>query len=158
MYSLALLAWLGLCAVQDVRNARVSNRLTLGGLTAVVLYLVLTGHTLLGASPGDAALAAALALLFGLPGYAVGRFGAGDVKLLLLVALAGTPALLLFGLIGAGIGLALWATLVPSVWPALGNSVQQALPRLAPNPSNTYPFAPFLLLAATPAILMIGAF
>lgn len=157
MYSLALLAWLGLCAVQDARNARISNRLTLGGLAVVALYLLLAGHTLLGAAPSDAALATGLALLFGLPGYALGRFGAGDVKLLLFIALASTPTHLLLGLIGAGIGLALWAALVPFVWPTLAQPVQNAVPRLAPNPCKTYPFAPFLLIALTLPLLMIGA-
>lgn len=157
MYSLVLLAWLGLCALQDARNARLSNRLTLGGLAAVTLYLLLTGHTLLGATPTDAAIAAALALLFGLPGYALGRFGAGDVKLLLFVAVASSPTLLLLGLIGAGVGLALWAILIPYVWPKLGRPLQTAVPRLAPNPRRTYPFAPFLLIALTLPLLMTSA-
>lgn len=145
MYSLALIAWLSLCAVQDARSKRVANGLTLGGLALAGLYLALTGHTLLGAPALDAAMAFGLALSFGLPGYALGRFGAADVKLLMLLAVASDSLHLLLSLVGAGLGLALWASLAPHLWPRLAAGMQTRMAAMAPNATKTYPFAPFLL-------------
>ena len=47
----------------------------------------------------------ALALVLTVPGYALGRFGAGDVKLLAALGLASNIEYLLGSLIGAGIAM-----------------------------------------------------
>lgn len=154
MYSLALIAWLSLCALQDARSKRVANGLTLGGLALAGLYLLFSGHTLLGAPAQDAAIAFGLALCFGLPGYALGRFGAADVKLLMLLALASDGLHLLLSLIGAGLGLLLWASLAQRLWPRLDTGVQTRVRAMAPNATHTYPFAPFLLAGLLMAMLM----
>ena len=80
IHSAVVLLWLGLCAVQDVRQRLLANRLTLGAALLALIYLVWTGNTWLGASVGQGLWAFFLALLLTLPGYALGRLGAGDVK------------------------------------------------------------------------------
>jgi prepilin peptidase CpaA len=83
----ALLLWAALAAVWDVRHRRLPNTLTLGGALTALLWLGTQGHSLAGASYGAVAAGFALALLFTLPGYALGQLGAGDVKFLAAFAL-----------------------------------------------------------------------
>src|SRR5471032_1377992 len=140
------MVWLVLCAAQDVRQRLLANRLTLGVALLAMIYLFWTGTTWLGASTGQGLLAFFLALLLTLPGYATGRLGAGDVKLLAALALASEPSTLLGTFIGAGLATLLWLWLAPRVWPLLGQGPQANLHHLAPETSGKRPFAPFLLI------------
>ena len=79
---LVIVFWLALCALQDMRQRQIANVLTLGAGLLALAYLLWVGVTWIGAPASDGGWAFALALLLGLPGYALGRFGAGDVKLL----------------------------------------------------------------------------
>jgi len=103
MQSIVLLLWLALCAEQDVRERQIANTLTLGAAGLALVWLFATGHTWIGAQPADAALALALVMLLTLPGYILGRLGAGDVKLLGALALATDQWYLLGTFIGASI-------------------------------------------------------
>ena len=47
---LVVFVWLVLCAVQDVRQRQIANRLTLGALLLALLYLLWSGSTWLGTS------------------------------------------------------------------------------------------------------------
>ena len=86
--TLVIVLWLGVCAVQDIRQRQIANTLTLGVGLLALIYLLWAGSTWLGAPRSEGGLALALALVLTLPGYALGRFGAGDVKLLAALGLA----------------------------------------------------------------------
>lgn len=140
-----VLLWLVLCTVQDIRQRQIANGLTLGfGLLALV-YLLWAGSTWMGAPAVDGGWALALALLLTLPGYAMGRFGAGDVKLLSSLALASNADYLLGTLIGAGVTLGAWALLAPWVWPLMRQGLAAQLRGLNVQASKKQPFAPFVL-------------
>lgn len=132
-----MLLWLALCAVQDLRQRQIANTLTLGAVVLAVAYLVWTGSTWLGAPARDGAWACALALVLTLPGYALGRFGAGDVKLLAALALASNIDYLLGTLVGAGLALVGWALMAQGFRAPSAQRAGQA--------STKQPFAPFVL-------------
>jgi prepilin peptidase CpaA len=153
MHSLILLALLALCAAQDLRHKRIANALTLGGGACALLYLLLSGQSWLGAPPGAALTAVIFALLLSLPGYFLDKLGAGDVKLLTLIALASDERYLQLSVIGAGLAYLCWALLAPSLWPRLSPAWRQHLRHLAPERVKRYPFAPFLFVGALAASL-----
>ena len=132
-----VVVWLALCAIQDLRERQIGNGLTLGAGLLALIYLLWVGVSWLGLPPSDAAWAFALVLLLTLPGYALGHFGAGDVKLLAALALASGVECLLVTLVGAGLALGGWWLIV------------QGLSRYAwasaANVSIKQPFAPFVL-------------
>nr|WP_282444153.1 prepilin peptidase [Pseudomonas fluorescens] len=129
--------WLGLCALQDMRERQIANTLTLGVGLLALIYLLWTGSTWLGAPRSDGGLALVLALALTLPGYALGRFGAGDVKLLAALGLASNTEYLLGSLIGAGIAMVAWAL----VHQGLSSSHVERDAQV----STKQPFAPFVL-------------
>ena len=124
-----MLVWLALCAGQDARERQISNVLTLGVAACALAWLLATGHSWLGAQGSDAALAFVIVLLLTLPGYMLGQFGAGDVKLLGALALATSLDHVLGTIIGAGVVLVAW----------------HLLQRKVRQPGEKRPFAPFLL-------------
>ena len=91
MQSIVLLMWLALCTEQDIRERQLSNALTLGVAACALVWLFATGRSWIGAEPSDAGWALAIVMLLTLPGYMLGRFGAGDVKLMGALALATSP-------------------------------------------------------------------
>ena len=137
IHGVVLLLWLGLCAVQDVRQRQIANALTLGAALLALVYLLWSGTTWLGAPAGEGGWAFALALLLTLPGYVLGRFGAGDVKLMAALALATTTDYLLWSLIGAAVTQGAW--LLISQW--LSKRRREPLEKA----STKQPFAPFVL-------------
>lgn len=146
IHSLVLFVWLALCAVQDVRQRQIANRLTLGGLLLALVYLCWSGTTWLGATAAEGGWAFALSLLFTLPGYALGRLGAGDVKLLAALAMATDSHYLLGTFVGAGLASVGWLLLAPRVWPLMNQGVKEVLQHFEPVASKKQPFAPFLLV------------
>lgn len=152
MHTLALLGWLALCALQDACQRRIANWLTFGGVLAALVYLALAGKSWLGAAPAAALGAGMLALLLGLPGYALGRLGGADVKLLVLLGLASDSRHLLYSLIGAGACYVAWSLLARPLWPRLNARLRHRLRHLAPERARVYPFAPFLWLGLLLAI------
>ncbi|MCK3829764.1 prepilin peptidase [Pseudomonas fluorescens] len=135
--NVVILLWLGLCALQDMRERQIANTLTLGVGLLALIYLLWTGSTWLGAPRSDGGLALVLALALTLPGYALGRFGAGDVKLLAALGLASNTEYLLGSLIGAGIAMVAWAL----VHQGLSSSHVERDAQV----STKQPFAPFVL-------------
>lgn len=99
-----LLLWAVVIAGIDGWQRRVPNVLLLALLVLAVVWLVWCGQGLLmGAWPASL-LGSAMALVVTLPGYAVKKFGAGDVKLAAVIGFVlGWPqvswALLLAGLL-----------------------------------------------------------
>ncbi|WP_043197900.1 prepilin peptidase [Pseudomonas putida] len=140
MHSLAVLVWLVLCAGQDAWERQISNVLTLGVAACALVWLLATGHSWLGAQGSDAALAFVIVLLLTLPGYMLGQFGAGDVKLLGALALASSLDHVLGTFIGAGVALVAW----------------QLLRRKVRQPGEKKPFAPFLLAGFALSLAWVG--
>jgi prepilin peptidase CpaA len=146
MNLLFLLLWFAVCADQDARCRRVSNWLTLGGGLFALAYLLINGSSWLNAPSQQAWWAVALTLLMTLPGYALNRLGAGDVKLLIAVALASDPLHILGTFIGAGVASVLWLIARQKIWPHVAQSLRRRYPNLAPETSTKQPFVPFLFL------------
>ena len=132
-----LLIWLALCAAQDARQRHIANGLTLGAAVLALAYLLWTGTTWLGAEAVQGGWAFLLALAFTLPGYALRRLGAGDVKLAI-----GTGALT--GTFGFDVWMlaALGAPLLTAGW-----AVVATLRRS----KKTLPHGPSMCLAAVTA-------
>lgn len=146
MQSFALLIWLALCAAQDARERHIANGLTVGAGALVLVYLLWTNSTWLGAEAAQGGWAFLLALAFTLPGYSLRRLGAGDVKLMTALGLATDCKHLLGTFIGAGLTSAVWLLLAPSVWVHMSQSVRARLRYLGPGASNKQPYAPFVLV------------
>ncbi|UQS12590.1 prepilin peptidase [Pseudomonas sp. HS6] len=146
MQSLALLIWLTVCAAQDARHRRIANALTLGVATLALVYLLYFGTTWMGAEAGQGGWASLLALAFTLPGYFMGRMGAGDVKLMTALGLATDGTLLLGVFIGAGAASVIWIFLAPRVWQYMSQGLRDRVRYMAPSMSKKLPFAPFVLV------------
>jgi prepilin peptidase CpaA len=139
-----LVIWFAICAEQDARCKQISNRLTLGAAALAIIYLALTGMTWLGSPAREALLAVTLALALTLPGYALGKLGAGDVKLMTALALASNSAYLLGTFIGAGVAMATWLIVAKRAWPPTQQWVTQRYRYMNPTAPDKYPFSPFL--------------
>ncbi|TBU89059.1 A24 family peptidase [Stutzerimonas kirkiae] len=136
MAMLLLIAWLGLCAWTDLRERRIPNALILGGLAVACTWLLATGQSLAGASVGNALLAFLIALLLTLPGYCLGRMGAGDVKLMAVLGLASSVSHVLFSTLFAALAMVIVA------W--LGTRPEQRQAGRS-RTSRYRPYAPFVL-------------
>ncbi|AKF49701.1 Flp pilus assembly protein, protease CpaA [Pseudomonas syringae pv. syringae HS191] len=139
-----LLIWFAICAEQDARCKQISNGLTLGAAALAIIYLALTGMTWLGSPALEALLAVTLAWALTLPGYALGKLGAADVKLMTALALASNSAYLLCTFIGAGLTMAAWLIVGKSTWPHTQQWVAQRYRYMNPGTPDKYPFSPFL--------------
>jgi len=85
-------------------------------------------------------------MLLTLPGYMLGRFGAGDVKLLGALALATSHQYVLGTFIGAGIAVLLWMLSRRRLWTLLNPKVKKRLQVLAEQVGDKQPFAPYVLV------------
>lgn len=150
-----LFIWLALCAAQDIHQRHIANSLTLGAAALALVYLLWTGSTWLGADAAQGGWALLLALAFTLPGYAMSRMGAGDVKLLAALGLATDHLYLLGTFIGAGVSSLLWVLLAPKVWPHISQKLRLRLQYLDPKQSKKYAFAPFVLVGMVLTVLWI---
>lgn len=106
-----VVAWCMGVLAADLANRRIPNFMSIGAFVLGLGYLLVTGHSVLGASWQSALLGASLGLVLTLPAYLIGQLGAGDVKLLLAIGLIGgwymtlyafVVAALLAGAIGLG--------------------------------------------------------
>ncbi len=153
MQSLVLIIWLTLCAAQDARHRHIANGLTLGAAVAALAYLLWTGNTWLGADAVQGGWAFLLALAFTLPGYAMKRMGAGDVKLMTALGLATDGIHLLGAFIGAGLASVFWLLLAPRVWLHMSQGLRDRLRFLGPQVSKKQPYAPFVLIGLVCTLL-----
>lgn len=156
MHSFVLLIWLTLCAAQDARERHIANRLTLGVGALALAYLLWSGSTWMDAAAEQGGWAALLALVFTLPGYAMGRLGAGDVKLMTALGLATDGRHVLGVFIGAGLASVCWLLLAPSVWLHISQGLRSRLRYLEPGLSRKQPFAPFLLVGLLLTFAWLG--
>lgn len=155
MQIFVLLIWLTLCAAQDAREKHIANALTLGVGVLALAYLLWTGTTWLGAEGAQGGWAVFLALAFALPGYALRRLGAGDVKLMTTLGLATDGMHLLGSFVGAALASVCWLLLAPKVWPHISQRVRGRLRYLGPGLSKKQPFAPFVLMGFSLALVWI---
>lgn len=147
-----LLLWGAACALQDAREKRIGNPLSLAAMIVAAGTLLATGQTFTGASPAAAAGAVALALLFTVPGYVTARMGAGDVKYLVALALATDALYLSVCVAGGAVAAIFWLTVAPALWPRLPLKLQSQIVAMAPGDQSHPPYAPFLfagMLAAS---------
>ena len=151
-----LLVWALACAVQDARHRRISNWLTLGLCTLAAGYLLLTGHSFTGAPAGTVVLGLLLALTLTLPGYAAGKMGAGDVKLLAALALASSPLHVLGTVAGAAVTMLVWALGAPFIWQRLPTRAQRQLIQLEPGQTKGLAYAPFFLCGLLLSLLILS--
>ena len=137
--------WFAACSIQDLLQRHISNILTFGAAALALLYLLWTGHTWLGASAAEGGWALLVALVLTLPGYALNKLGAGDVKLLMALALATDRPTILGTIIGAGLCTGAWWLFASKILPSMNQRVK--IPSLVNNApvSKKLPFAPFLL-------------
>nr|MBO2511975.1 prepilin peptidase [Gammaproteobacteria bacterium] len=148
MLKILLIIWMCLAAGVDMRQRRVPNLLVATGLLGALLCLLLTRHTLTGASWGQGAAAMLVGLLLSVPGYRQGRMGAGDVKLLAVLGLASDLSVVLISVAGAGLAMAIWALIHPHLPSRL----------MSPCPAGNFrrpPYLPFLLIGFIPAIALL---
>ena len=145
MHLLILIAWFTACAVQDLRQRHIANLLTLGASALALLYLVLSGSTWLGASAYEGAMALLITLFLTLPGYALNKLGAGDVKLLIALALATDRLMILGTFIGAALCAGVWLLIAPKIHSILNQRLNTAPIVETAVPSKKLPFAPFLM-------------
>jgi prepilin peptidase CpaA len=121
MFSLlSLCAWAVCAAWFDWRHRRLPNALTLGGLLAAFFCLIWVGTSWSGADATSAWLALGLGAALTVPGYLLGKLGAGDVKLLMAMGLLSDwRTLLTTFLIGSLVGVLL------GVWPLARRWLQE---------------------------------
>lgn len=146
MKLLFLLAWFAICAEQDARCRQISNSLTLGGFVAALSWLMYSGQTWLGADAAQGGWALLLALAMTLPGYAMGRLGAGDVKLLAALALASDGLYLLGTFMGASLTMVLWLAVRHRVFRDPDHYLARRYQGLNPDSGKKLPFSPFLFI------------
>ncbi|MBF8779032.1 prepilin peptidase [Pseudomonas fulva] len=145
MQSIVLLMWLALCSEQDIRQRRIADTLTMGVAAGALAWLFCTGRTWLGAESSDAGWGLAIVMLLTLPGYLLGRFAAGDVKLLGALALATSHEYVLGTFIGAGLTVLLWILGRRRLWSLLSPRLKKRLQRLLEELGDRQPFAPYVL-------------
>lgn len=144
--SLIVIFWSSACAFQDARQGHISHWLLYPALAAAILHLIIFKHSLLGGDRIDATVSALLALALTLPGYFLRRFGAGDVKMLLVLAFSSSVHFTLVIFAIAGVAMGLWAFTRPAVWHRLPDKFHTRLAAMSPNRTKTA-YAPFLWLS-----------
>ena len=84
-----LIVWGCCCALMDYRHRRLPNFLTLGAAGLAILYLLIQGRSLLGASPLSAVTAGVGAIGILAPMLWRGWLGAGDIKMMSAIGFIG---------------------------------------------------------------------
>jgi Flp pilus assembly protein protease CpaA len=100
--AILLSVWCGVVAFFDVTQRRIPNALSLSACLLALPPLLMGSASWLGANWASVGAAVGLAVLAGLPAYATGKLGAGDVKLMLAMALlsGAQPFLLSYAVAG----------------------------------------------------------
>ena len=155
MHLLVLFIWFAACAAQDLYQRQISNLLTLGGSALALLYLMFNGHSWLGSSAVEAGWALLIVLVLTLPGYALKKLGAGDVKLLIALALATDRLMVLGTFIGAGLSAAVWVLIASKITPVFNQRLSVHSLGNTGELSKKLPFAPFLLCGFTLTVLLL---
>lgn len=152
--SLVLAAWIALCAGQDARSGQVDHKLLYAPLIVAAAWLLGFGHSLLSGTLPDACLAVALTLILTLPGYARGLFGAADVKMLVVIALASTTLFVMSVIACAALLLGLWRLGAPYIWRNLSSRLKSRMAALSPTRTRVA-YAPFLFVSVVAVLLVL---
>jgi Flp pilus assembly protein protease CpaA len=100
-----VVAWSLAVLVTDLSVRRIPNIFSLGATAVALGVLAYSGHSLLGATWPSMLLGVVLALALTLPGYFAHWLGAGDIKLLVAIALlSGWETVLISFAVGALLG------------------------------------------------------
>ena len=100
-----VVAWCLAVLVTDLSVRRIPNVLSLGATAVALGVLAYSGHSLLGATWPSMLMGVVLALALTLPGYFAHWLGAGDIKLLIAIALlSGWETVLISFVVGALLG------------------------------------------------------
>lgn len=100
-----VVAWSLAVLVTDLSVRRIPNILSLGAMAVALGVLAYSGHSLLGATWPSMLMGVVLALALTLPGYFAHWLGAGDIKLLVAIALlSGWETVLISFAVGALLG------------------------------------------------------
>ena len=84
-----IVAWALGIALSDLASRRIPNVFSLGACACGLAWLAYAGHSVLGSDLLAVLLGMLLAVLLTLPAYLMRWLGAGDVKLLLAIAVLG---------------------------------------------------------------------
>lgn len=103
-----LLAWIAVISAWDLAQRRIPNALTFSGVLAGGMVLVITGRGLLGAEPGETLLVTAALGAAGILAFHLGVLGAGDVKLVVSLALLAGPVVLAVAMLVGSLLCASW--------------------------------------------------
>lgn len=117
----ALSGWVACLAITDCRQRCLPNGLTLGAAGAGIIYLIVRGNSVLGASWISAWTAGLGALIVLLPFFRLGWLGAGDIKLMSAIGFLGGVQMLLTTFVFSSIlafPFAFWLRLRPRRTPA----------------------------------------
>lgn len=98
-----VIAWALGITLSDLTSRRIPNVLSLGVFLAGLGYLAYTGQAVLAGGWTDILLGVLLGLLLTLPAYLLRWLGAGDVKLLLAIAVLGGWQYVLTSFVVAGL-------------------------------------------------------
>jgi prepilin peptidase CpaA len=148
-----LLLWAVLCAKVDARERRIPNTFIATGAVVALTFLIALRATFTG-EPLTASAAGFLAsLAFTLPGYALKRLGAGDVKMLAVVGLATAPSYVLITIVVAALAMVVWQLSSMRLWPHFSERIRGQLAALAP-PLRRAPYAPFMTIGMFAATLI----
>lgn len=148
--SIVLIIWAAACGAEDVWRLRVSNWLTLGMLLLALVFLLAMGHSMTGVGAWQALAAFALAMVLTLPGYALGKLGAADAKMLMALGLASSLIIVLEVFVMASVLAAAIMLLTRYLdrypW-FVRHTSQGSLQRLAPRFGKSFPFAACMAIA-----------
>ena len=100
---MSVIVWCVSVCLTDLYFRSIPNILTIGAYLVAIFSLLITGHALLGAQWQSVAMGVVLSLLLTFPAYAVRLLGAGDVKLILAIAVIGGWQLMLSSFVIASI-------------------------------------------------------
>lgn len=98
-----IVSWALGITLSDVVSRRIPNVLSLGAILGGLGYLAYTGQAVLAGGWLDVMVGLLLALLLTLPAYLLRWLGAGDVKLLLAIAVMGGWQYVLTSFVIAGL-------------------------------------------------------
>jgi len=143
---MTVLAWSLVAGFTDLYARRIPNALTLGVSLLAIVWLLLTGHSILGVGWQSVLLAALVSQLLTVPAYAAHLLGAGDVKLLLAISLVGGKDFTLFSFVVASL-----IALICCV----AHSVAAQLKKCPANTGRWFPFGAALCLGLICAIGII---
>lgn len=94
------------------------------------------------------ATAALIAVALTLPGFLAGKMGAGDIKMMLALALLSGPMPLLWAFVLAAVTMLLWRIGSGHFWQLLPVQIKEYAWTLSPEQRHKLPYAPFIFLGA----------